>query len=172
MGKNCRLHASNSMPQINVLKVLACSMNMTCRVETKARDNENVIKAAKMRENASQRVKQEDPVGNDFGKKFEEQGPRDVEPGHRHNLLDQLRKGQDAAIAEPTRETGEEEMVRILNRKIRAEGLNGFVYEVLPDECSDQNESTYTEFSFSSGDTFINFGFDHIQSNNNRLKNL
>lgn len=118
------------------------------------RDEENMEKAQKMKENIDRKLGKREKVSNnhdEFRKQFSEQGPSSSTAEHK--LLDDLK--QQAAKSGSTPEispiaASEDEEIRIFTRKINSEGLEGFVYEIVPESYTDYDESGYYERSFSS----------------------
>ena len=120
----------------------------------KARDKENMEKAKKMKENIDKKLEKREKVNNnhdEFRKEFSKQGPSSSQT--KHKLLDDLKqqptKSDNTAEISSTA-ASEEEEIRILTRKINSEGLEGFIYEIIPESYTDYDESGYYERSFSS----------------------
>ena len=118
-----------------------------------AKDRENMVNATKMKEIIGENLNKRDKVNNShdvFLKQFYQEGPcsSQTEDNLLDNLKQQIRK--DDTAKEPSIDTSEHEEIRILTKKINSEGLEGFLYEIIPESYTDQNESSYYERSFSS----------------------
>ncbi|KAK3737716.1 hypothetical protein QZH41_000177 [Actinostola sp. cb2023] len=120
--------------------------------KVKSKDKENASNVSKTMGNIEDRLKHKDTLQEDshtFIDQFAQTKPH--ESSAQHSMLDQLKEDvSKSSSAGVPLETTEEDEIKLLAKKIKAEGLEGFDYEIDPDDCVDQNESTYREYSFSS----------------------
>ena len=119
-------------------------------------NTENMANAEKINEQIGTTLNnnRNNPTDNyaSFRDQFSQQGP--TSSSNQHSLLNDLKsqvKSHDTA-ERSLKEKSELEEIRILNRKLNSEGLDGFVYEIIPESYTDYNESKYYESSFSSED--------------------
>ena len=116
-------------------------------------NKENMANAEKMQEKiANDNNNRNVPKDNyaSFRDQFAQQGP--TSSSNQHDLMNDLKnevKCHDTAQRSFT-EISEIEEIGILNRKLNSEGLDGFVYEIIPESYTDHNESKYYESHFSS----------------------
>ncbi|CAB4033485.1 Hypothetical predicted protein [Paramuricea clavata] len=124
-----------------------------CKEKKEATDKENMVNATKLKESITEKLDKRDSVNNShdvFRKQFAQHAPSSS-PAE-HNLLDNMKQQirSEGTTKELPIDASEDEEIRILTRKINSEGLEGFVYEIVPESYTDHNESSYYERSFSS----------------------
>ena len=123
------------------------------KADANERDNRNMKTAKESRDNIGKNLKHKDDdlegKSRSFSSQFSEERPR--ERVVNNSLLENLRtQSQTNSANTASSNINEDEELTILNKKLRAEGLDGFLYEIVPEDYVDQNESTYKELSFSS----------------------
>ena len=123
-----------------------------CKGEDKAKYKENMDNATKMNESNDEKLNKIDSVNNNHDRlreQFDKQSPisNPTEDNPLKRLEPQI-SSDDKSKELPLDVRNDE--ITMFTRKINSEGLEGFLYEIIPESYIDHNESSYSECSFSS----------------------